>query len=91
MTRLLTTDEEDVMPPKKKTKRPTKEQIELLKKWIASGADAFHDGQSHQGIGIVDAIRVAGTRRTVDGGIDEGTSGRSTIDEDRVGAYLGAR
>jgi mono/diheme cytochrome c family protein len=39
LTRLLTTDEDDVMPPKKKAKRPTKEQIELLKKWIASGAE----------------------------------------------------
>jgi len=39
LTRLLTTDEDDVMPPKKKAKRPTKEQIEFLKKWIASGAE----------------------------------------------------
>jgi mono/diheme cytochrome c family protein len=39
LTRLLTTDEDDVMPPKKKTKRPTKQQIELLKKWITSGAE----------------------------------------------------
>ncbi len=39
LTRLLTTDEDDVMPTKKKAKRPTKEQIELLKKWIASGAE----------------------------------------------------
>ncbi len=39
ITRLTTTDEDDVMPPKKKAKRPTKEQVELLKKWIASGAE----------------------------------------------------
>jgi hypothetical protein len=39
IARLTTTDEDDVMPPKKKAKRPTKEQIELLKKWIASGAE----------------------------------------------------
>ena len=39
IARLTTTDEDDVMPPRKKAKRPTKEQIELLKKWIASGAE----------------------------------------------------
>ena len=39
LARMLTTDEEDMMPPKKKTKRPTKEQIELFKKWIAGGAE----------------------------------------------------
>src|SRR5678815_397617 len=39
ITRLVTKDEEDVMPPKKKTKRPTAQQIELLRKWVASGAE----------------------------------------------------
>src|SRR5437773_386256 len=31
LARLTTSDEDDVMPPKKKTKRPTPQQIELLK------------------------------------------------------------
>ncbi len=39
LARMLTKDEEDMMPPKKKAKRPTKQQIELFKKWIASGAE----------------------------------------------------
>ena len=39
LARLTTSDEDDVMPPKKKAKRPTREQIELLKKWTASGAE----------------------------------------------------
>jgi mono/diheme cytochrome c family protein len=39
LSRLTTSDEDDVMPPKKKAKRPTKEQIENFKKWIASGAE----------------------------------------------------
>ena len=39
LARMLTHDEEDMMPPKKKTKRPTKDQIELFRKWIASGAE----------------------------------------------------
>ncbi|MEO6787548.1 MAG: DUF1549 domain-containing protein, partial [Chthoniobacteraceae bacterium] len=39
LARLLTADEDDVMPPKKKTKRPSKQQIELIRKWIASGAE----------------------------------------------------
>ena len=38
LARMLTSDEEDMMPPKKKAKRPTKEQIELFRKWIAGGA-----------------------------------------------------
>ncbi|MEQ1854084.1 MAG: DUF1549 domain-containing protein, partial [Chthoniobacteraceae bacterium] len=39
IARLTTTDEDDVMPPKKKAKRPTKGQVELLKKWITLGAE----------------------------------------------------
>jgi mono/diheme cytochrome c family protein len=39
LARLTAKDEDDVMPPKKKAKRPTKEQVELLKKWIAAGAE----------------------------------------------------
>ena len=39
LVRMLTNDEDDVMPPRKKAKRPTQEQIELFKKWIASGAE----------------------------------------------------
>jgi len=31
ITRLITTDQDDVMPPKKKTKRPTAREIDLLK------------------------------------------------------------
>ena len=39
VTRLTTGDADDVMPPKKKTKRPTSQQVEHLKKWIAAGAE----------------------------------------------------
>ena len=39
ITRLTTTEADDVMPPKKKTKRPKPAEIELLKKWVASGAE----------------------------------------------------
>jgi hypothetical protein len=39
VARLTTSEADDVMPPKKKTKRPTKGQIENFKKWIASGAE----------------------------------------------------
>jgi len=37
--RMLSTDPDEMMPPKKKTKRPKPEEIELLKKWVASGAE----------------------------------------------------
>src|ERR1700761_209928 len=37
-TRLTTKEEDDVMPPKKKTKRPGAREIELLTKWVATGA-----------------------------------------------------
>ena len=39
IARLTTSDPDDVMPPRKKAKRPTPQQVELLKKWIASGAE----------------------------------------------------
>jgi hypothetical protein len=39
IARLVTKEEDDVMPPKKKAKRPSAHQIELLKKWVASGAE----------------------------------------------------
>lgn len=39
IARLVTKEDDDVMPPKKKTKRPTAQQVELLKKWVASGAE----------------------------------------------------
>ncbi len=39
LARLTTTDADDVMPPKKKSKRPKPAEIELLKKWVASGAE----------------------------------------------------
>jgi len=39
ITRLTTTDADEVMPPKKKTRRPGAREIELLKKWVASGAE----------------------------------------------------
>jgi hypothetical protein len=39
ITRLTTTEEDAVMPPKKKPKRPSARQIELLQKWVASGAE----------------------------------------------------
>jgi mono/diheme cytochrome c family protein len=35
---LLPEDHDDAMPPKDKAPRPTKEQIETLKKWITDGA-----------------------------------------------------
>lgn len=35
---LLPADDEDAMPPKDKAPRPTAEQVETLKKWIADGA-----------------------------------------------------
>lgn len=37
-TSLIDTNEDDVMPPIKEKNRPTKEQIELLRKWIEQGA-----------------------------------------------------
>ncbi|MEI6355690.1 MAG: PSD1 and planctomycete cytochrome C domain-containing protein [Verrucomicrobiota bacterium] len=37
--RIVTTDEDDVMPPKKTGKVVTKEEAELLRKWIAGGAE----------------------------------------------------
>ena len=40
---LLPEDDDDTMPPKDKAPRPTKEQIDLLKKWVESGA-AWPDG-----------------------------------------------
>ncbi len=39
ITRLTTKEEDDVMPPKKKTKRPGAREIELLTKWVATGAE----------------------------------------------------
>jgi mono/diheme cytochrome c family protein len=39
ITRLITTEADDVMPPKKKTKRPSAREIDLLKKWVATGAE----------------------------------------------------
>ncbi len=39
LSRLLTKDDDDVMPPKKKAKRPSGEQIEKFRTWIASGAE----------------------------------------------------
>jgi hypothetical protein len=39
IARLVTSEADDVMPPKKKSKRPSAREIELLKKWVASGAD----------------------------------------------------
>jgi hypothetical protein len=38
LARLETTHGEDKMPPLKKTKRPTPEEIEKLKRWVAAGA-----------------------------------------------------
>jgi mono/diheme cytochrome c family protein len=37
--RITTTDEDDVMPPPKSKKKLTASQIDLLKRWIADGAD----------------------------------------------------
>ncbi|MBN9118637.1 MAG: DUF1553 domain-containing protein [Planctomycetes bacterium] len=37
--RIITDDERDVMPPKKSNKKLKPEQIALLKKWVASGAE----------------------------------------------------
>jgi hypothetical protein len=39
ITRLTTGDQDDVMPPKDKAKRPKPAEIELLKKWVADGAE----------------------------------------------------
>ncbi len=39
LTRLTTDEKDDVMPPKNKTKRPKPAEIELLKKWVESGAE----------------------------------------------------
>ncbi|MEQ1860022.1 MAG: PSD1 and planctomycete cytochrome C domain-containing protein [Chthoniobacteraceae bacterium] len=39
ITRLFSTDADEMMPPKKKEKRPKPAEIELIKKWIASGAE----------------------------------------------------
>lgn len=39
VTALLSTDPDEMMPPKKKDKRPKAAEIELIKKWIASGAE----------------------------------------------------
>ncbi len=39
ISRILTTDPDDVMPPKKKDKRPKPAEIELMKQWIARGAE----------------------------------------------------
>ncbi|MFO1449604.1 MAG: DUF1553 domain-containing protein [Opitutaceae bacterium] len=38
ITRIVTTDEEDVMPPKKTGKTVTPNELELLRRWIAAGA-----------------------------------------------------
>ena len=37
--RMITTDEDDVMPPSDSNRHVSKEQIELLKKWIDQGAE----------------------------------------------------
>ena len=39
IARMTTDDDEEIMPPKKKAKRPTTQQIDLLRKWIAGGAE----------------------------------------------------
>ena len=39
IARLTTKEDDDLMPPKKKTKRPSARDVELLKKWVASGAE----------------------------------------------------
>ena len=39
LVRMTSTDGEDVMPPRKKAKRPSADQIAVLKKWIAFGAE----------------------------------------------------
>ncbi len=39
IVRLMTSDSEEIMPPPEKKKRPTAREIELLKKWVASGAE----------------------------------------------------
>jgi hypothetical protein len=39
IARMTTSEPDDVMPPPKKTKRPTAREIEVLKKWVASGAE----------------------------------------------------
>jgi hypothetical protein len=38
LARLLTTDKEEVMPPLKKSKRPSADEIAKVKRWIAEGA-----------------------------------------------------
>src|SRR5687768_12333867 len=37
LARLLSTDDEEIMPPRKKEKRPKPEEIERLKLWISEG------------------------------------------------------
>lgn len=39
ISRILSTDAEEVMPPPKSHKKLSKRQIEILRQWIASGAD----------------------------------------------------
>src|SRR5687767_14376256 len=39
VARITATDPDDVMPPPKSHKKLTAEQIELLKKWVAEGAE----------------------------------------------------
>jgi mono/diheme cytochrome c family protein len=39
ITRLFSTDDDEMMPPKKKEKRPKPAEIELMKQWVASGAE----------------------------------------------------
>ncbi len=39
ISRLTTKEEDELMPPKKKAKRPSAREIELLRKWVASGAE----------------------------------------------------
>lgn len=38
LARLTTTNKDEVMPPPKKVKRPTKDSIEKVKRWISEGA-----------------------------------------------------
>ena len=39
LSRLITTDEDDLMPPAKTKKKLTQKQIALVKQWIAEGAE----------------------------------------------------
>jgi hypothetical protein len=39
ISRIISTDPDEVMPPPKKDKRPKPAEIELMKQWIASGAE----------------------------------------------------